>query len=43
MYSQHFNHNTSFPGDLRQKYFTGGSAVPGTYTRASGSDTWTKK
>jgi len=30
----------SFPGDLRAKYLAGGI---GTYTRASGSDTWTKQ
>jgi len=29
-----------FPGDLRDKYLTGGK---GTYTRPSGSNTWTKK
>ena len=32
--------NGSFPGDLRDKYLTGGI---GTYTRASGSDAWTKQ
>jgi hypothetical protein len=30
----------TFPGDLRTKYLAGG---PGTYTRPSGSDTWTKR
>jgi len=29
----------SFPGDLRTKYLADGI---GTYTRQSGSDTWTK-
>jgi len=33
-------YNPSFPGDLRDKYLDGG---PGTYTRSSGSDTWTKQ
>ena len=30
----------TFPGDLEFYYFTGG---PGTYTKAIGSDTWTKQ
>jgi hypothetical protein len=32
----------SFPGDLRDKYLAGGGGA-GTYTRPSGSDTWTKQ
>jgi len=32
--------NPFYPGDLRSKYLAGGI---GTYTRPSGSDTWTKQ
>jgi hypothetical protein len=32
--------NNSFDGDLRTKYLAGGI---GTYTRANGTNTWTKK
>jgi len=38
--SNNFSSSNSFPGDLRDKYLAGGI---GTYTRASGSETWTKK
>jgi len=38
--SGNFSSNNSFPGDLRSKYLNGGI---GTYTRVSGSDTWTKE
>jgi hypothetical protein len=34
------NDEKGFPGDLRDKYLAGGI---GTYTRSSGSSTWTKK
>jgi len=35
-----FSADEPFPGDLRAKYLAGGI---GTYTRPSGSNTWTKK
>ena len=35
-----FSSSSSFPGDLRAKYLSGG---PGTYTRLKGSNTWTKQ
>jgi hypothetical protein len=35
-----FNPKDTFPGDLRDKYLKGG---PGTYTRPSGGETWTKQ
>ena len=38
--SGNFSSTTPFPGDLRDKYLAGGS---GTYTRTSGSTTWTKE
>jgi len=31
-----------FPGDLRSKYLAADGGI-GTYTRPSGSDTWTKQ
>jgi uncharacterized protein YjdB len=36
---------SSFPGDLRDKFYTPNSAygTPGTYTRTSGSATWTRQ
>jgi len=38
--SANFSSSNSFPGDLRNKYLAGSI---GTYTRSSGSDTWTKQ
>jgi len=37
--SDNFSNYSSFPGDLRDKYLANGQ---GTYTRAVGSNTWTK-
>ena len=36
-----YSYTDSFPGDLRSKYLAAGGG-PGTYTRTSGSNTWTK-
>jgi hypothetical protein len=38
--SGNFCTGSTFPGDLRDKYFDGG---PGTYTLPNGSETWTKQ
>jgi hypothetical protein len=38
--SGNFSSTNPFPGDLRDKYLSGGA---GTYTRTSGSTTWTKQ
>jgi len=38
--SGNFSSTTPFPGDLRDKYLSGGA---GTYTRTSGGTTWTKQ
>jgi hypothetical protein len=39
------NYYVVFPGDLREKFYAlnPSNGTPGTYTRASGSDTWTKQ
>ena len=39
--SSNFSSSNTFPGDLRAKYLAEGGGI-GTYTRTSGSNTWTK-
>jgi len=43
--SDKFNTFVPFPGDLRNKFYATDKdkGTPGTYTRASGSNTWTKQ
>jgi hypothetical protein len=40
-----FNPSSPFPGDLRDKFYAtnANNGTPGTYTRASGSNTWTRQ
>ena len=41
--ADNFNYYGDFPGDLRDKYLDAEDGGPGTYTRDSGGNTWTKQ